>query len=385
MKRSLLALKSEVVITSTILSMPIINVFFAKEIGMSLAEVGLSQAIFSAAVLLLNVPTGWVADRFSRKMCNFAGDLIVAAAFAWYAFAQTFLDVVSTEILIGIGCAFSGGADVGLLRAYCKELNEDYTKTVAHLQAQKLIAQVLAMAIGGVIGAYSPRLAIGLSSIPYILGALLSLTLKEAGKRRVNDAHPIKDMIGIAKHALHSHKRLKWSILTYATGNESTHSLVWLLTPILIIAKVPAVIIGSAWAINVLAAWLGAWLAKKHSTKIKEWQRIAIGLSIFTMASVPLIIDINLITVSFYAGFGFVRGWYGSTLMPIVQTHADNDVQSTVVSIASSIALIFNIPLVWLMGVVSDFHPRIGFLTIFLVFAPLLMLMTIKIRQFESR
>ena len=129
--RNVRLLQLEMVITAMIFAMPILNVFYKDEIGMSLAQVGASQAVFTIAVLLLNIPTGWLADRFSRRWCNVFGDLTASAGFFYYAFAESFSDVVIAEIAIGIGIAFSSGADIGLLRAYAQSLKISYQKLAA--------------------------------------------------------------------------------------------------------------------------------------------------------------------------------------------------------------------------------------------------------------
>ena len=119
LETSLRLLRTEAIITAAVIAMPIMNPFFMS-IGMDQGQIGLSQALFTVALLLCNVPTGWLADRFSRKLSNAFGDIVAALGFLLYALAQNFAHVVGAEILIGIGLAFSNGADVGLLRACCE-------------------------------------------------------------------------------------------------------------------------------------------------------------------------------------------------------------------------------------------------------------------------
>lgn len=383
LQRSLMLLKAENVLTSVLLAMPIMNLFFAEEIGMTMSEVGLSQALCGIAILALNIQTGWLADRFSRKACNLGGDIIITVALAFYAFAQTFSDVVFAEILFGIGAAFTSGADTGLLRAHCAILGESYGKVNAQLQSYRLIAGAIAMAIGGAIGAYDLRLVMGLSAVTFGIGAILSLFIEEVGERRVNQISPLRDMAQITKHALRGNKHLAWSIAAYALGNESTHAMVWLLTPLLVVAGVPAQIIGIAWALNIAVAWCGARLAERYADELMEWQRVLVGACAICVASFALMIDVNLVTVAFYAGYGFTRGWFGATLMPIVQSHASDDIQSTVSSIAGSVAKVLYIPLVWAIVALGEYDLRLSVAGSFFVFIPLLLLAMSKIRRFE--
>lgn len=64
----------ESAITAGLICMSIMSPFFLS-IGLSQVEIAMSQAIFTVAMIFLNLPTGWLADRFSRKWANVIGDL----------------------------------------------------------------------------------------------------------------------------------------------------------------------------------------------------------------------------------------------------------------------------------------------------------------------
>ena len=384
-RRSLRLLKIEAIITSVVFAMPILNIFYAEEIGLSLAEVGLTQAAFTIAVFLFNIPTGWLADRFSRKACNVFGDLLAAGGFVFYAFAQSFTDIVIAEIVVGIGLAFTGGADVALLKAYAGKLGESYQKLSAQLASWRPIAEMAAVSLGGIVGAYSPRLAIALSAVTYGTGAVLSLFIVEAGEHRKSGVHPVKDMARITRFALHGHKQLAWRIAAYALGREATHPIIWILTPLLLLAGIPPAAIGVAWAINLALVWVGAQLARRYGGGLSDSRVLAIGVVVFAVSSAVLMVDVNLVTIVFYAGFGFVRGWYGAQLLPAVQHHTPADIQSTVVSVAASAAQLIYIPLVWGVGALGDISPQASIAGVFCLFVPLLALTAHKIARFEAR
>lgn len=381
---SLHLLRAEMLVTSVTFAMPILNVFFAKEIGMSLAEVGLSQAIFTAALLVLNVPTGWLADRFSRRAANMLGDAMSAAGFAYYAFAHSFTDVVIAEIILGVGSALSGGADIGLLRAYCQRLGLNYEKEFARMSSWLYIVQLVAVGLGGVIGAYDARLAIGLSAVTSGVGIVLSLGMKEIGERRQCQTNPLRDMARIAKYALHGHKKLAWSIFAFAIGRESTHPTIWILTPLLLLAGVPIQIVGFAWAFNALAGWLGSRLARQYAGRMRDWQCIVTGAAIFVVSASVLSVNVSLATIAFYAGFGLAQGWFKASLIPIVQQNTPDDIQSTVSSVAASIATMLYIPLVWGLNALGDSSLQLSVFCTLLVFAPLFALAIVQLRRFAG-
>lgn len=382
--RSIRLLQAETMLASTIFAMPIMNLFYKDEIGMSLAEVGLSQAIFTLAVLFLNIPTGWLADRFSRKACNAFGDTVAALGFVYYAFAQQFSDVVIAEIVIGIGVAFSTGADAGLMKAYAEASGRNYQKLVAETSQLRPIGEAVAMIVGGVVGAANPRLAIALSGVAYGIGAALSCFLVEAGEHRASGKHPLRDMVDITHYTLRGHTQLAWNVGALASSNNLTHAIIWVFTPLMLLAGVPPYVIGVGWAINLGAVWFGSFLAHRVAYKLGEARQFLVGVTVFIVCSCVLLPSINLVTIWFYAGFGFVRGWGAGVLPPIVQRHSPADSQSTVLSVASSVAQLMYIPLVWGFGALGDAGPQWSIAANLALFAPVLVVIYRNLRRLEQ-
>jgi len=108
---------AEMAVTHVIISMPIMVLFF-NSIGMNQAQIALSQSIFTVALLVLSVPMGWAADRFSRKWCNVIGNFGCAATFVVYVLAQNFYHVVLAEVLLGVFMSFTQGVDAALTKSY---------------------------------------------------------------------------------------------------------------------------------------------------------------------------------------------------------------------------------------------------------------------------
>ena len=61
---------------------------FWNSIGMDQEAIGFVQMAFTIVICLLDIPMGYLADRFNRKVLNIVGDIGVALTFIFYAFAQ---------------------------------------------------------------------------------------------------------------------------------------------------------------------------------------------------------------------------------------------------------------------------------------------------------
>lgn len=383
-RRSLRLLGSEMVMTSVLIAMPIMNVFYADEIGMSLTEVGLSQAACAAALLLLNIPTGWISDRFSRKWSNVLGDLLAGIALLLYATASSFGEVVMYEILFGIGAAFSNGVDSALLETYTKKLGKSMQATLASINSWRYGMEFIGVIVGGVIGAANPRLAIALSATGFLVGAVVSAWLNEPAERRQTEHSPLHDMWHVTRDSLWHNRRLSLSIAAFSLGREITHPLVWVLTPLLIFTGVPPVLIGAGWALNLVLATIGSQLAKRYADRLTASQVLVIGTSVITLGLGTLSIWMNIWTVALYGVVGLARGWFGSTLLSDVIAHSASDVKTTVASIADSASRLIYIPLAPLVVGLGQGDLRRSMIATLVIFVPLLAFVAYRLSRYDS-
>ena len=70
-KKNLKLIMIETVLTSigAGFSVPIINLFW-ESIGMNQTDIGFTQMMFTIVVVCLDIPMGYLADRFNRKTKN---------------------------------------------------------------------------------------------------------------------------------------------------------------------------------------------------------------------------------------------------------------------------------------------------------------------------
>ena len=361
----------ESALTSALLSMSIMTPFFYS-IGLSQLQISQAQVISTVVMAFLNLPTGWFADRFSRKWANVIGDFGVTLTFMAYASAGNFLMAVICECLLGFFMALSQGIDQSLLKHFCNKISssEDFfRRKTAQLNCWHYIVTLILVWLGGPIGAISLRLAIALSGVPHILGGLASLLITDDSKRITTNQSPLRDMSRIIVESFQNH-HLRLRIFTYAIGREMTHAIIWVFTPLLIMAGVPLVIVSTAWALNALACLLGARLAVKLSLKLQDWQIFVLPLALMSISMTIISIHLNLITIWLYLLMGVVQGWTGATLTPLVQRYARPEEQTSILSLASIIGRLVYIPTSLLVGWVGNWQLARTPLTVLLCFGP---------------
>lgn len=380
LETSIRLLRLEAALTAGVLAMPIMNAFFGS-IGLNQTQIGISQAMFTIALLALNVPTGWLADKISRRMSNALGDLIVAVGFVGYAFAENFAHVIIAEIVVGIGLALTHGVDAALLSAYCEKLKRPFRKEQAFISKWRPIVEMCAMIVGGIVGAHSPRLAIALTAVPFVIGAVLSCFVREEGGRVADHI----TLVDVVRESLHTNRALRWHIIAYAVAREVTHPLIWILTPLLLLAGVPVYLVGCGWAFNLLMSSIGSSLAGRLSHRLSWAGRFAVPVGIALAVCVLLACHISLWTVWLYGLLGLVRGWVAVTGTDAVVHHSESSQRTTVMSIASSVSQLLYVPTVMLINAAGTHSVKGALIISGVLFAPLALLCGWKLFLLERR
>jgi len=83
--------------------------------GLSMSEVLQTQAIFALTIALFEVPSGYLADMWGRRRAILVGSAVNAAGFMSLLWADSFVDFLVYEVLLGIGFSLISGADLALL------------------------------------------------------------------------------------------------------------------------------------------------------------------------------------------------------------------------------------------------------------------------------
>ncbi|HEY6737103.1 MAG TPA: MFS transporter [Candidatus Saccharimonadia bacterium] len=383
-ERSLLLLKLENALTSTIFDMPIITLFWQISLGMSWGQIVALQLIFMAVMIMANVPTGYLADRYSPRLANLVGDVIATGGWLLYALAPNFAVAVIAEVVLGLGMATSSDADRSLVKWYTVRLvpayrrpNESDEQTAHrlydHHQGQmeliRVATNIPSMLIGGWLGLAGARLGMAATGTLTVLGAITTYFLYETGPLLPNrnstgertsvwklTLEAWRDMWRITREAFRPPYRLAWALAAQAIGAEFTHASVWLLSPMLVAVHVPTAVIGAAWAGNFALTSLGKRLPsikplRKWYLRTQPATLFAIGAVMALTAMATFSLSVNAGTIWLFGLMGLTRGWFGRVSSPIIQRETPADRRSTIGSLGSTLyRLLYMAPmlLLWL-------------------------------------
>ncbi len=351
------ALQAEMILSPVLLTMTIINLFFA-DIGLTQAQIGITQAVFTAVVLPLNIPFGKLADRTNRAFMNAAGNTVATAAFALYAVATNFWMVIASEALLAVGIAASRGTNGALMRGYCERYPQ-LNLSVERSRVERFTAwsAALGMLLGGLLGSINLRAPFWADVAVFATCVALSLCVHDYSPRLDAQVR----LRSLMHHALIANKRLSVRIVALAPIRESTHATTWLMTPVMIASGLPVWSLGAGWVLSTLARAPGAKLAsnmRDHAIARRLVMPIGLGCGGMALCSSMHLVFV-LVGVVLLGG---AAGFSAAIIEPILAEACDASIQTTVSSIADTVRSLLYIPTVILInGVASDHGNRAAY------------------------
>ncbi len=163
-----------------------INTLFLLDAGLSIFEVFLANAVFTAAMALFEIPTGVVADTRGRRISFLFSEATLAIGTLAYvgvaAIDGGLLLFCLAGVILGLGYTFYSGAveawlvDVLKATGYHRELD----RVFARASMVSSVAMIVGTILGGLLGQID-------LSLPYLARAALVLMAFTVGFRTMHD------------------------------------------------------------------------------------------------------------------------------------------------------------------------------------------------------
>ncbi|KKR06663.1 MAG: High-affinity glucose transporter SNF3 [Parcubacteria group bacterium GW2011_GWC2_39_14] len=145
-------------------------VLFLKDGGMKPSEIGIINTMFLLAVVLFEIPTGIVGDRFGRKRSIIIGLFVCSFGHLWYFSSHSLWMYSTAEMIIALGVSFISGSLQAWLHDSIAHHNGKNKFGVVWSNGEKFAH--LASVVGGFIGALLASIYLPLPWLVACLGIL---------------------------------------------------------------------------------------------------------------------------------------------------------------------------------------------------------------------
>jgi DHA3 family tetracycline resistance protein-like MFS transporter len=177
----------------------ILAVYYVTRVGMNPLQLVLVGTVLEATILLCEVPTGVVADTFSRRLSVVVGMFVLGAAWLLEGSVPLFAAILLAEVIRGLGETFLSGATDAWLAG---EVGEEQVGRVYLRSGQINRVVGLAGTAGSVaLASIQLNLAVLAGGVLYLaLGVCLALVMPERGfSRPAPDARTGLDTVKAAE------------------------------------------------------------------------------------------------------------------------------------------------------------------------------------------
>ena len=311
-------------------------VLFYESYGLNIEQIVLLKTILSLSVLVLEVPSGYIADRWGRKTCLVTGSGVWIASWLIYCTAGSFSEFAIAEVLAGIAGSLISGANTALGYDTLLQLNREqyYQVWEGRLVAIAGISEAVCGIVGAAIASFDLVYPFYLQTLCLIAYFCLALTLVEPESHEFLQAQRIAQLKNILIDVFQRPK-LRWLILLSSTFSSASFLIVWLSQDYLKQLSIPIQAFGWAWAVF----HLGMSLASVNSHRLQHLFGIKQATLLFICILAISYICLGNITqtwgIVFVLIIYLIRGFYAPLILNAINRQIASTVRATILSINS--------------------------------------------------
>jgi MFS family permease len=302
--RRLLPLQVGVALQGLILWVPIEKLFMTQ-IGFDAASVGVMAAAYAAVVPLLEVPSGILADRWSRRWVMILGCVALAASSLLGGLSQNVIAYILAAMILGVYFAFSSGTVDSVVYDTVVEhtgSNELYETWIGRTRAVESAAFVLSALAGGVLAQYTSTRLTYFATVPLVgLAVIGFLRFEEPRLHQAAERVSLRRHVALTFRTMITSRVVLCVLLLVAAGGLLSQAVFEFGPLWLVEVEAPAVVYGPYWAVLVSTLGVAGLLIGKLDLDRRLLLAVLIILSLVTALlltwtrSLPLLISAQVV------------------------------------------------------------------------------------------
>lgn len=240
---------------------------FLSQIGFNAASIGLLAATYAAVVPFLEIPSGILADRWSRRGVLMIANVALAGSALVGGLATNVVTYLVAALLLGCYFALQSGTMDSIIYDVLVEetgSSDGFEREIGRLRLLEGIALVSsALAGGGIAALTTPRLTYFLT-VPFVVLSIGVLSrFAEPSLHRSEEPEPLRRQIVTTYRTIVEQGRLRPIIMTMVLSALLLQALLEFGPLWMVALAAPAILYGPQWAGLMSAVGLGGLLAER--------------------------------------------------------------------------------------------------------------------------
>jgi len=325
------------------LFMPIVVLFY-QENGLEMQDIFVLQAIYSVVIVILEIPSGYLADVLGRKTTLIIGSIMGTCGFIVYSLSYDFWAFLTAEVTMGIGTSLVSGADSAMLYDTLKAGNQKdkYLKFEGRMVSIGNAAEAVAGILGGLLAEISLRTPFIAQTVVSFIGIPSAILWTEPIRTEKITKMNFNDILLIVKHSLHGDSHLKWNIIFSAVIGASTLTMAWFVQPYFKHVDLELSLFGIFWTLLNLSVAITSYIAYKVEYRLGQVKMIILitlllPLFYFILSQIHIMWGMSILFL-----FYLMRGLATPVLKDYINRLTESNTRATVLSVRNfMIRLIF--------------------------------------------
>ncbi len=336
-----------------------ILVLFWQDNGLSLTEVMLLQSIFAILTVSLEIPSGYFADIYGRRITLLIGSLAGFIAIVIYSIGVNFYHFLLAEIFFAIRLSFYSGTTSAFLYDTLLDLKEE--KRFKKIWGNALFLGMISLALSNVLGGFIAKIDFRYTlyaSIPFFL-ILIPLTFSMIEPKKhdviVKRGYAL-ELLKTLKSALLMNRKLRWIIIYSGIIFAFNQSILWGYQPYFKLIGLDIAYFGIVFASFQLVAAFSSKYA--YIIEAKLGQKYSLIVLLFLVAGSYLLMGnfVYLFSFSFCFIQQFVRGFKKAVVTDYINQLTTSNVRATVLSVESFIGRLIYALIIPFFGLIADLY-----------------------------
>ena len=354
-----------------------IMVLFLLNKGLSFTEIMLLQSIASMSVVVFEVPTGAIADKFGRKLSMMLGTSLWIISLSVYVLGNSFIMFAIAEIIFSLGMSLKSGADTALIYDSLKAIDRerDFQKIEGHARSLTLYAQ----AFGSIIAGFIYKIDVNLPMIGSILFMVITIIITSNFKEPNIMEENTKEETGYFTQIFTSgnyvlkHEKIKAIMLFSMVFFIFYRAGFWFFQPYMETVGIPVEFFGFIFFMFNITA---AITSKKSHVIMKLTKPKTLTFMALLIITSFVILGVTKIWIGVFAILlqQMARGLYRPVTRKYLNKHIPSDKRATILSfqsLGSNISVAITSPFIGMLmdnNTIFTSHLVLAFIMIVLIF-----------------
>jgi MFS family permease len=182
---------------------PVLILYYTAN-GLNSTQIFTIQAIFHLAVLLLEVPSGYLADVVGRRRTLVLGALFFPLGLAIYTAGRSFAAFILAEVVLAVSVSMRSGCDSALIFDSLRQLKREgeYKRFEGKCALVARTGTAVSSVAGGLLAAVFLRLPFLFNVGSALFMPALALSLAEPEREKRRSQNPLRDILRICHFCL---------------------------------------------------------------------------------------------------------------------------------------------------------------------------------------